>query len=45
MSIADVPRLSSGNNLKIGLLIFCGVCLVISLLFATYGVDLSPGFF
>jgi hypothetical protein len=24
---------------------FCGACLFVSLLFATYGLDLSPGFF
>jgi hypothetical protein len=24
---------------------FCGVVLFVSLLFATYGLDLSPGFF
>ena len=27
------------------ILIFCGVGLFVSLLFATYGLDLSPGFF
>ena len=24
---------------------FCGACLFVSLLLATYGLDLSPGFF
>lgn len=24
---------------------FCGACLFVALLFATYGLDLSPGFF
>ena len=27
------------------LVIFCGVGLLVSLLFASYGLDLSPGFF
>jgi hypothetical protein len=27
------------------LVIFCGVCLVVSLFFASYGLDLSAGFF
>lgn len=32
------------ETLKI-IVIFCGVGLVVSLMVATYGVDLSPGFF
>jgi hypothetical protein len=27
------------------IVMFCGVVLFVSLLFATYGLDLSPGFF
>jgi hypothetical protein len=32
------------DTLKL-LAIFCGAGLVISIVFATYGLDLSPGFF
>jgi hypothetical protein len=32
------------ETLKV-LVIFCGVGLLVSLLFASYGLDLSPGFF
>jgi hypothetical protein len=36
--------LSDAEPLKI-IAIFCGIGLLVSLLFLTYGLDLSPGFF
>ncbi len=42
---SPVPRTSRGiDDLKI-IVTICGAALVVSLLFATYGLDLSPGFF
>ncbi len=42
---SSVPRVSHDiNDLKI-IVTSCGAGLLVSLLFATYGVDLSPGFF
>jgi len=45
MSITEVFRRASGNEIKTHFLMFCGACLLVWLLFATYGLDLSPGFF
>jgi hypothetical protein len=48
-AIARVLSRVSGTELVIEILktaaIFCGVGLFVSLLFATYGLDLSAGFF
>ncbi len=42
---SPAPRVSHDiNDLKI-IVTSCGAGLLVSLLFATYGVDLSPGFF
>jgi hypothetical protein len=47
--IAKVLSRASGTNIDIETLktlaIFCGAGLFVSLLFASYGLDLSPGFF
>jgi hypothetical protein len=48
-AIARVLSRISGTELEVEALkaiaIFCGLGLLVSLLFATYGLDLSPGFF
>jgi hypothetical protein len=48
-AIARVLSRISGTELEVEILktiaIFCGVGLLVSLLFATYGLDLSAGFF
>jgi hypothetical protein len=48
-AIARVLSQASGTEVDVEtlktLLIFCGVGLFVSLLFASYGLDLSPGFF
>jgi hypothetical protein len=48
-AIARVLSRLSGTELEVETLktiaIFCGVGLLVSLLFATYGLDLSVGFF
>jgi hypothetical protein len=47
--VQAVSRLSASTNVETETLkmlaIFCGAGLFISILFATYGLDLSPGFF
>jgi hypothetical protein len=47
--VQAVSRISNGTTIKTETLkvlaIFCGTGLAASLLFATYGLDLSPGFF
>jgi hypothetical protein len=43
-AIAKVLSRASGTTLKT-IAMFCGVGLLVSLLFATYGLDLSAGFF
>jgi hypothetical protein len=48
-ALARALSRASGTNVDVETLktiaIFCGVGLFASLLFATYGLDLSPGFF
>jgi hypothetical protein len=48
-SIAKVLSRALGTNIDVETLktlgIFCGAGLLVSLLFASYGLDLSPGFF
>ena len=48
-AIAKILSQVSGTELEVEILktvaIFCGVGLFVSLLFATYGLDLSAGFF
>ena len=48
-AIAKVLSRVSGTNIDVETLktlaIFCGAGLFVSLLFASYGLDLSPGFF
>jgi hypothetical protein len=48
-AIASFPSRVSGTEVEVETLktvaIFCGVGLLVSLLVATYGLDLSPGFF
>jgi hypothetical protein len=48
-AIAKVLSRASGTNVDVEtvktIAMFCGVGLVVSLLLASYGVDLSPGFF
>jgi hypothetical protein len=48
-AIAKVLSRASGIDIDIQTLktlaIFCGAGLFVSLLFASYGLDLSPGFF
>ena len=48
-ALARALSRASGTNVVVETLktiaIFCGVGLFASLLFATYGLDLSPGFF
>jgi hypothetical protein len=48
-AIAKVLSRVTGTQIEIETLktiaMFCGVGLVVSLLFATYGLDLSAGFF
>jgi hypothetical protein len=39
------PNIHIGVETLKTILMFCGVALVVSLLLATYGLDLSPGFF
>jgi len=47
--VQALSRISAGANVETETLkvlgLFCGAGLVVSLLFATYGLDLSPGFF
>jgi hypothetical protein len=49
MAIARVLARASGTDVDVEtlktLVIFCGVDLFVSLLFASYGLDLSAGFF
>jgi hypothetical protein len=49
VAIARVLSRASGTDLDVEtiktLVIFCGVGLAVSLMLASYGVDLSPGFF
>ncbi|MFZ0766263.1 hypothetical protein [Bradyrhizobium sp.] len=47
--VQTFSRLSSGTNagteaLKV-IALLCGAVLAVSIVFATYGLDLSPGFF
>ena len=48
-AIARVLSRASGTDVDVEALktvvIFCGVGLLVSLLFATYGLDISAGFF
>jgi hypothetical protein len=48
-AIARALSRVSGTNVDVEtvktIAMFCGVGLVVSLLLATYGLDLSPGFF
>jgi len=48
-ALARALSRASGTNVDVATLktiaIFCGVGLFASLLFTTYGLDLSPGFF
>jgi hypothetical protein len=48
-AIAKVLSRVSGTQIDVETLktlaMFCGVGLTVSLLFASYGLDLSPGFF
>lgn len=48
-AIAKVLSRASGTDIDLQTLkilaIFCGAGLFVSLLFASYGLDLSPGFF
>jgi hypothetical protein len=48
-AIARVLSRFSGTDVEVATLktiaIFCGVGLLVSLLVASYGLDLSPGFF
>jgi hypothetical protein len=47
--VQALSRISASTNVEAETLkvlgLFCGAGLVVSLLFATYGLDLSPGFF
>lgn len=47
--VQALSRISEGTNLETETLkvlaMFCGAGLVASVLLATYGLDLSPGFF
>jgi hypothetical protein len=49
VAIARVLSRTSGTNVDVDtlktLLMFCGVGLTVSLILASYGLDLSPGFF
>jgi hypothetical protein len=42
--LSRVSRTEGNPELKI-IAIFCGVGLLVSLVFLSYGLDLSPGFF
>jgi hypothetical protein len=48
-AIAKVLTRASGTEIDVEtlktIMVFCGVGLTVSLLLASYGVDLSPGFF
>jgi hypothetical protein len=48
-AVARALSCASGTNVDVESLktvaMFCGVGLFVSLLFVTYGLDLSPGFF
>jgi hypothetical protein len=48
-AIAKVLSRASGTEVDLEtvktLIMFCGVGLTVSLMFASYGLDLSPGFF
>ena len=47
--VRALARLSGDTNIETEILkalaFFCGACLFVAILFATYGLDLSPGFF
>jgi len=45
MSVTEVLRRASGSKVKTHFVMFCGACLLVLVLLATYGLDLSPGFF
>ena len=45
MSVTEVFQRTSGNKIITHLLMFCGASLLVAVLSATYGLDLSPGFF
>jgi hypothetical protein len=49
VALARVLSRASGRQVDVETLktiaMFCGVGLTVSLLFASYGLDLSPGFF
>ena len=49
VAIARALSRASGTNVDVDtlklLLMFCGVGLAVSLILASYGLDLSPGFF
>jgi hypothetical protein len=49
VAIARALSRASGTNVDVDtlktLLMFCGVGLTVSLILASYGLDLSPGFF
>jgi hypothetical protein len=48
-ALAQALSRASGTNIEVGTLktvaMFCGVGLFVSLLFVTFGLDMSPGFF
>jgi hypothetical protein len=47
--VQALSRLSTGTDIETGTLkalaLLCGAGLFVSVLFASYGLDLSPGFF
>jgi hypothetical protein len=45
MSVTEVFQRASGNKFATHFLMFCGACALVWVLVATYGLDLSPGFF
>jgi hypothetical protein len=45
VSGVDVPGADIQTDILKTIAIFCGAALFVSLLFASYGLDLSPGFF
>jgi len=45
MAFAKALRRTSVVEIRTHFLMFCGACLFVWLLHATYGLDLSPGLF
>ena len=45
MSVTEVFRRASDNKVIAHFLMFCGAFFSALVLFATYGLDLGPGFF